>query len=208
MRMRTISLWSAALFSGAMITCAQQPRPGNPGSGGHEGPEMGGVLGRILEQPGLAKKIGITEEEATRIKDSMYETGKKNIQLRADRQLAELELRKLLDMDAPDLATIDKALEEAGRLQTELRKQKVHQRVAVREILGPEKAAKLKKAMQRQLRQQAKQRRGRSGDPGQGDESRKDSRPRRSQRVDDGPQGRGDGPPWMRDAMPPPEKTE
>jgi Spy/CpxP family protein refolding chaperone len=159
------------------------------------------MLERMLDKPELKARVGITEEESAKIKDSLYEARKQAIQLKAEHQVAELELRKLLDADEPNREAVNQAVEKVGNLQTQLRKVSVNERLAVREILGPEKAGKLREMGRGPVRDQMRERRGERG-PGQAGPRFGEDRKGR------GPRGEKGEAPWMRDKMPPPGDDE
>jgi len=176
------------------------PGGGGPGIGGGQGhgPKAGMILQRVLQNEALAKKAGLTDEQIATLKGSLLETQKQMIKLRAESELAELEVRRLMDEDKVDRAAVMKAIDAASAAHTAIRKAGVEERLKVRETIGQETLNK--------IRELASDRMGKRG----GQDG--DRRPGRGQRGDDdqaGPKGgkgdgKGKGPAWMQDEMPPP----
>ncbi len=186
-----------------------------PGEGRGEGPNMehrgppegpGGnrammgarILERLLDNPEKMKEFGITEEQATTLQASFYELEKKMVTLQSDAELAQIELRRLMDADAPDKAAVLAAVEKAGAARTAIQKAQVEQRLTVREVLGDETMKKIKHMVGDRMRQA----RGPGGDdqgprdrgPG-GDDDGKKERP-----------GKGKSAPWMKGQMEAPDQ--
>jgi len=172
--------------------------PGIGGGQGH-GPGPGMILQRVLENEALAKKVGLTDEQIATLKGSLLETQKQMIKLRAESELAELDVRRLMGEDQVDRAAVMKAIEAAGAAHTAIRKAGAEERLKVREIVGQETLDKIREHMA-----------DRMGKRGGGQDGER--RPGRGQRGDDdqaGPrggkgEGKGKGPAWMQDEMPPP----
>jgi Spy/CpxP family protein refolding chaperone len=158
--------------------------PGIGGGRGH-GPGPGMMLQRVLENEALAKKVGLTDEQIATLKSSLLETQKQMIKLRAESELAELEVRRLMGEDKIDRAAVMKAIDAASAAHTAVRKAGVEERLKVRETIGQETLDK--------IREQAADRMGKRG----GQDG--DRRPGRGQRGDDdqagpkGGKGKGDG---------------
>lgn len=128
---------AAVVFAGPGPCAGGGPDQPGRGKGG------GGPLA-LLHDPALAKELGVTDEQLTQVRDSVYAHRKAAIQLRADRQLAQLELHKLMAADAPDEAAVLAAVEQAGKISIDLRKAQVQEMLKVKSILGPEVVAKLR----------------------------------------------------------------
>jgi Spy/CpxP family protein refolding chaperone len=192
----------------ATIVWAQ---PGGPecGDRGPDRMKRGGpeqALQALLRSPEAAAEAGVSEEQLTQLRDLMHDLEKQTIQAQADQKIAALELRRLMQADTPDRAAIMAAVEEGGRLRTEMQKLKVERMLSVRETLGPDAVKKLRE----QARERRKEMRARMSDmPRRGADRARG--PEGQSRGDRGSQGkrRGgegppEGPPWMGDPMPPP----
>lgn len=157
--------------------------PGGPGGAAAMG---GRMLQRLLDHPEKMKEFGITEEQAAALKSSFYELEKKMVSLESDAELAQLELRRLMDADTPDKAAVLAAVDKAGAARTAIHKAAVEQRLAVREIVSAETLRKIKDKVGDRMRQ------SRRADD-------EDDRPR-------SPRGEGKKAPWMQDRMEAPEQ--
>jgi Spy/CpxP family protein refolding chaperone len=172
------------------------------GAGGRQGPpRQGPDVERILDNPRAARDLGLTEEQLHQIREARYEAEKKIIAQRAEHDLARLEVRRLLQQNSPDEAAVLKAVEEEGRLATELKKLRIQQRFSMTSIVGPEKFRELRG------RWQDRPGDGRGFGPGSGGSPDGD-RPRFERRNRRESSGQDGSPPWMRNRMPPPEEDE
>jgi len=141
------------------------------GEGRHGGGQFHGIRGRrrgrgefalarLADDPAAREKLGITAEQATKIRQETTEFRKGAIRGRADLQVRRLELQDLLRADSPDRAAIDKKLDEISAARLAQSKAQVHYRLAMREALTPEQRQKL-----RQMRAESRQRGRREGGP-------------------------------------------
>lgn len=101
------------------------------------------------QEPEPQKQRVKTSLELTPVqKDKMMETRlnfeKDKIKLRADMKIAQLELRSLMREEELNKAEIYKKIEYLGDLKTQLAKNRVDQRMAIRDILTKEQLDKLK----------------------------------------------------------------
>lgn len=163
----------AASLALAAVVYAEQdhrggggPGPGG-GQGGGPGEGHGGGLQALLENDDIIKRLGLTEEQVTAVQEAGYDHQKVMVSLRADAELAQLDVKKLMDQDAPNIEAVMKALDTAGRLQTEIRKEGVRNQLKIREIIGADAAKKLKEIMRSRMDRQGGDGQGRRG-PGQG----------------------------------------
>jgi Spy/CpxP family protein refolding chaperone len=119
-------------------------RRGGPGMGmGHQwgGHEMG--LGWLINNPKLREQLGITSEQAAKIRQETLGFQIAEIRSRAELQVKRLELHSLLAAETPDRVAIDKALQEANAAQFGLEKAAIDHRLAMRGMLTPEQHQKL-----------------------------------------------------------------
>jgi len=111
--------------------------------GGHRG-RGEFAIARLAEDPAAREKLGITAEQAAKIRQDTFEFRKSAIRGRADLQVRHLELQDLLRADSPDRAAIDKKLDEISAARLAQSKAEVHYRLAMREMLTPEQRQKLR----------------------------------------------------------------
>lgn len=106
------------------------------------GPGMG--LAFLANNPEMRQKLGITEEQAAKIRQQTLDFRKAEIRNRADLQIKRLDLHNLMAADTPDRAAIDRTLQEVGAAQMALEKSAVDFHIAMRTALTPEQREKLK----------------------------------------------------------------
>jgi Spy/CpxP family protein refolding chaperone len=130
------------------------PRPGRP-QDMFEGPmqsPMDGPPGppRGFRHPSSEdlERAGVTAAQRAKIAELHDESMRRAIRIRADLGIAELDLRKLIESDHPDMDAVDGAIGRVGELRTALHKTQVKEMLAVRALLTPVQRAKLKKAIE------------------------------------------------------------
>ena len=101
-------------------------------------------LGFLVNNPELRKRIGITDEQAAKIRQQSLDFRKAEIRNRADLEIKRLDLHSLMAADAPDRAAIDRTLQEVGTAQMALEKSAIDFHLAMRSALTPEQREKLK----------------------------------------------------------------
>ncbi len=102
----------------------------------------------------FSDQLGLTEEQQVKIKEQKFNTDKEAIQLRSKIQIAELELRNLLQSDDPDEEEIKNKIEEIGKLKTELRFILVKRELEIRNTLTSEQMEKLQSLTREHFKQQ------------------------------------------------------
>ncbi len=146
MRVRTklvIAIAAAMLIP--VMGAAQGPEPPDP-EGQHELDRGGMHPGRghdrglefLAASPELRQRLGISEEQAAKIRQQNLDFRKAEIRLRADLQVKRLELRSLLEAETPDRAAIDRAVQEAGAARMAVEKNAIDHHLAMRAALTPE----------------------------------------------------------------------
>ncbi len=124
------------------------------GQGGGHGMGMHGRGGRgmglafLVNDPEMRKRLGITDEQAAKIRQQTLEFRTAEIRSRADLQVKRLELRSLMAADNPDRAAIDKTLQEVGAAQMAAEKNAVDFHLAMKGTLTPEQRQKLQQMRQ------------------------------------------------------------
>lgn len=107
----------------------------------------------------VLQRFGVGEEAQTAALDSYeaYRSGASSV--RADLQIKEAELAKLLLPQSPDLAAVRTKLDEIGKLEIQSRMQRIQFELDLRRILGTETWARMRKAL-RERAQEARNGRG------------------------------------------------
>jgi Spy/CpxP family protein refolding chaperone len=111
------------------------------------GPMMrhGGMPGRMDMLGRLADRLDLSEEQRDEIKDVLTAHQKDMIQQKADRELAEVELRELVQSDDPDLDAIEEQIKEIANLEAQTRYSQIKAMVDARSVLTDEQKEALKK---------------------------------------------------------------
>ncbi len=111
-------------------------------------PWMGGHahhgLAKLVSNPRVRERLGITPELASKIRQEEMGFRKAQIRNRADLEVERLELAELLAADHPDRTAIDKKLRKVSDIQLAVEKSRIDRRLALREALTTEQRDKLK----------------------------------------------------------------
>ncbi|MEP6957190.1 MAG: periplasmic heavy metal sensor [Nitrospirota bacterium] len=153
-----------ALTAAISMAWANEPGYGKAGQGdgrhssmgGHGGDMMHNSTGHLIRHLlKHEKEIGLTPEQVTKLKDMQLNLDKTRIKSEADIQVAERELRALIDDEKSDVGAIEAKLKQSEELQTGLRMTFIKARRDVLALLTPEQRAK-EKAEQEKMMQQYK----------------------------------------------------
>ncbi|MCK4778380.1 MAG: hypothetical protein KAS39_08355, partial [Actinomycetia bacterium] len=112
------------IFLLLFTTAAFAQKPGGS-KGQHRPPHMGQkdiFSFRMLKNPVLIEKIGLTEKQIKELEDLKYNMEKTKITLDAEAKLAKLELRKETEKDSPSLKTVETLLDESAKKYAALKK--------------------------------------------------------------------------------------
>ncbi len=110
-------------------------------------------------------EIGLTEEQESEIKAVHFDSQKEVIGLKAELEIAELELRQLMDEDEPDEAEVYRKIDGMGTLKTEIHKKRIANKLAVKSILSEEQEEKLKKIRHQKMKERREDVRPRQPQP-------------------------------------------
>ncbi len=130
--------------------------------GGHGRREFG--LSRILSNPDIQQKVGVTSEQVAKIRQQETAFRKTAIQQRADLEVKQIDLRDLLAADKPDRPAIDRQLQAISVSRLAMDKSRIDFRLNMKEALTPEQREKLRQAIKDRM--QARRGEGRRGGPG------------------------------------------
>ncbi len=167
-------------------------RPG--GEGRAKGDRQGGrgredVMERLLSNPEMREKLGISEEDAEEIKGELHDIKIETIELKSKMEKIGLEQAKEMTSKEPNKKRVFKLAKEAGSIRTEIGILKLKRMFLFRENVDPEKM----QAMRGQLHE--RMRAGRGGQDGEGGSEKR--RPggqgseKRRRRPDGGDKDRG-----------------
>ena len=118
------------------------------------------------QQKRLKAGLELTPEQKDKIKMTRLNFQKDKIKLKADMKIGQLELRSLMREDELNRGEIYRKIEYLGDLKTQLAKNRVDQRMAIRDILTKEQLEKLKeRKFKRSIGKRLMQHRGRQQRP-------------------------------------------
>ena len=118
---------------------------------GHGRP--GFMLARLVNNPDIREKLGITDDQAAKIRQQSSAFRISEVRSRADVQVKRIELRDLLTGDNPDRAAIDSKLEEISAVRLAAAKARVDFALSMKDALTPEQRQKLKDMFSNRFRE-------------------------------------------------------
>ena len=153
---------------------AEGPEGAAPREGGHRpwaGPRDFGMgfdpIVRIVSNPAIVDKLGLSEEQ----QDKLKAVGKSGGNVRANqKKVREATMRQdeLMKADKVDEAEVMKAIDEVFELRKEMAKEQARRVVAIKSILTPEQIAKAREEMKSFAGSRGKGRGPRGGERGKG----------------------------------------
>ena len=90
------------------------------------------MLARMVSNPSFRERLGVTPEQAQKIRTQTFDFRKTQIRNRAELQVKRLELHELLSVDNPDRAAIDNKLQEISAVQLAGKKSAIDFHLAMR----------------------------------------------------------------------------
>ena len=126
--------------------------PGSEGSPGMRGPgrsgwSMGRGRGPGMEGFAMRRRLedlDLSETQRKKLADIRDQHAKSAINGRANMQLAQLDLRKLLRADKPDIGAVERQIDKVSALRATLEKNRVTGMLEARALLTPEQLEKLR----------------------------------------------------------------
>jgi Spy/CpxP family protein refolding chaperone len=125
---------------------------GGPGMGGPEGPGMHGGPGMGPGGPRMRgammharwAQLGLSDAQNERLRAIHEAHARKAIQMRADLQIAKLDMAKLMRADRPDAGAINAQIDRMARMRADAAKARVGVMLEARTVLTAEQLQKLK----------------------------------------------------------------
>lgn len=157
---------------GAARGQVQRGGPGGPGprrgrterNRGERGQRWGRArnfsLARVLSDPEIQQKVGVTADQVAKIRQQESTFRKTEIRSRADLAVQRMDLRDLLAAQTPDRSAIDAKLQQISTAQLSMEKARVDFKLNMKQALTSDQREKLRQA----LRERRQARRG----PGEG----------------------------------------
>jgi Spy/CpxP family protein refolding chaperone len=115
---------------------------GRRGMGGREF-----MIGRVLSDPAIREQLGVSTDQAAKIRQQEADFRKTAIRSRAELEIKRIDLREMMAADKPDRATIDAKLQEISTSRLVMEKSAVNFRLNSRDTLTPEQRQKLRDLM-------------------------------------------------------------
>lgn len=126
--------------------------------GGHMGEMMKGMMG-MGENPWFhhgvsmtlmnAEKLGLSDKQKEQLEDLKDKYTKEIIRQDAERQIAEMDMDKILKADDTDLSKVKDALKKVEGIETQIRYIRIEAFTEARKVLTEEQKGKLKKLMEK-----------------------------------------------------------
>ncbi|MDR5728023.1 MAG: periplasmic heavy metal sensor [Terriglobia bacterium] len=101
------------------------------------------MLARLVSNPSMRERLGITPEQAQKIQSQTFNFQKTEINTGADLAVKRLELRQLLSAETPNRSAIDQKLSEISATRLAQEKAAVDFRLDMRTVLTPDQRQKL-----------------------------------------------------------------
>jgi Spy/CpxP family protein refolding chaperone len=111
------------------------------------------MMARMVVNPGMAEKLGISSNQAATLREKLIEIKKKQIDLRAAIEKQGLEQAQLLSATPIDEQAVMAAVEKAGQMKTQMAKQELEAVLLLRKTLTPEQIAKAREMMREHMKQ-------------------------------------------------------
>lgn len=121
--------------------------------GGHRhfGGPPGGHRGMMLL--GCAEKIGLEEAQIDKIKSIHLSSQKNIIKLRADLEIARLELKELMHSDNPDKSRVNKKIDELSQLRAKIHKIEAGTKIDVMSTLTAEQLERFQEYRMKRMKE-------------------------------------------------------
>ena len=130
------------------------PAEGQDASGMQEA-----LMARILNNPKIAEKIGLKEDQIKTLKDAVYALKKSEIDLRAKMEHASLDQAKLIDEKA-DEKTVMEAVDKKYEVMKEMAKLRIKNVLLIRKTLTAEQIEKIRQMVEERRQEFREMRRG------------------------------------------------
>ncbi len=117
---------------------------GPPAFGGRGEHRMGERLLAMLDNDRVKAALGLTDQQADRLRQTAVETEKFSVKTRAEMAVRRIELRELLRAEKPDREVVMKKVDEISSLRAEMMKKHVEALLVAKTVLTPEQQKKIR----------------------------------------------------------------
>lgn len=175
MKHKSAGLVAAGVLLAGLVLQAQDEQPPRPGADGapqpamHEGRRgatgrpapgvaaaigMQGILAdRILNDPEIAAKLGLTEEQVTKLKEKLLPLKQAEAKLSSEMETAAIEQARLMTADKVSEADVMAAVEKVGGLRTQVAKVQAQKMLALRQGLTADQMKKIKEVLRSRFKE-------------------------------------------------------
>lgn len=133
-------LFAFAAVCGAAAASAAPPPP--PAAGEAAGDAQG--LRAWWENPRVVERLNLSPEQQKRIQELVFRHTEKMIDLRAEKQRAQLDLSRLLDAETLNDGALDKAAEALDAAQCSIERAQTRLRIEIARVLNREQRLALR----------------------------------------------------------------
>ncbi len=140
------SMRAVALILGGLLALPAAASDRGEGGWSHRGGGGGGFGGRMfgfLHNERIKAELGLTDEQAEKLRQTFTESRKAGIRTRADLQIRRMELHELLRAEKTDRDAAMKKVQEISDLRAQMMRQHVESMLAAKTILTPEQQKKI-----------------------------------------------------------------
>jgi Spy/CpxP family protein refolding chaperone len=162
-------VWAViAVMLGALALPVLGRAQGKEGAGpwGRAERERGLRLLAMLENEQVRTELGITDQQAERLRQIAVDTEKSAVRTRAEIAVRNMELRELLRADKPEREAVMKKVQEISDLRGQIMKQHMESLLATKTVLTPEQQRKMRARLEHRGRPGAWRERFRPQAPG------------------------------------------
>jgi len=168
---------ACALILGGLLALpalAADQGPGGFGPGDGRGRGFGGPMLGLLHNERVRAELGLTDDQAEKLRQIFMDSRKANIRTRADLQIQRMELHELMRAEKTDRDAALKKVEAISALRAQMMRQRVESMLAAKTVLTPEQQKKIHSMMSDRMSRRGDESRGRRGlrhwprDPGPG----------------------------------------
>lgn len=127
-------------------------------------------LEAVLDDPDQLKDIGLTPEQVATLKSGFSAIAQRRAALQEAMEAAGTEQARQMTAESIDEEGVMKAVEEAGRLRTDIAKLHAQQLILTRKTLSNEQMERVRQRRRQQMVERLRAQRGARGDEGEGEE--------------------------------------
>jgi Spy/CpxP family protein refolding chaperone len=160
------TVMACALILGGLLTLplrAANRGPEGWGHGGGRGHGFGGHMFGFLHNERMKAELGLTDEQAGKLRQIFTESRKAGIRTRADLQIKRMELHEIMMGDKADRDAAMKKVQEISDLRAQQMRSHVESMLAAKTILTPEQQKKIHAMMAERMSHRGEGFQGRRG---------------------------------------------